>query len=893
MSLTPGTRVGPYEVVSLLGAGGMGEVYRARDAKLNRDVALKVLPASLGQDPDRLARFRREAQVLASLNHANIAHIHGFEDSGDTHALVMELVEGHTLADRIAHGPMPLADALPIAKQIAEALEAAHEAGVVHRDLKPANIKVRDDGTVKVLDFGLAKALDPTISGDPSASPTVMNSPTLTARATQLGVILGTAAYMAPEQAKGKPVDRRADIWAFGVVLFEMLTGRRGYDAEDISETLAAVLTREVDWTALPAATPVRVKALLRDCLVRDPKQRLRDIGDARRAIDKMLEGPLDEPAPTPAAVAPPPVAAWRRVLPWAIAVLAIAASAFFALSRGTPAPAGSPLVSRAVTDLKVPAFFVNVSRDGTKIVYTALAEGGVALAVRPIDQFGGKVIPGTTNAVYATFSPDGQWLAYGTLSSAKVSKIQVSGGTAITLGDGDFSLGVSWGEDNSIVFAGPKGLMRMSAEGGTADTLTTVDNAKGETSHTRPQFLPGGKQLLFTIGLKDQPASQFAVLDLKTRTYRTVARGGLNGRYVPSGHLTYVRDGTLFAAPFDLTTLSVTGGEIPVVERVSTNGTAATADYAVSDAGLLVYLAADAQASGTTLAWADRKGVTEPLKGQSTRSWGTGRLSPDGRRVANAIDRPDSGGQDLWVLDVERGTPTRLTFAGNADFPVWTPDSKRIIYSGNTDGKNGVYQVSPDASGPPTLLLSTDTRVEPSSVSPDGRTLLYTEPGKKRRIMVVTLSDKGVAGEPKPLHDTSSAETDGEISPDGRWVAYVSAESGAPDIYLHAFPSGGAKIRVSTEGANRVRWSHDGRELVYWTTPPSMSLVRVATPPGAEVRLGAPEVLFKGLFGTTFDVTPDPSRFLIELTTAQIGSQLAIVTNWFEELRRRAPAKK
>jgi serine/threonine-protein kinase len=404
MALASGTRIGPYEIAAAIGAGGMGEVYLARDTKLNRDVALKVLPASLAGDPDRLARFRREAQVLAALNHPNIAHIHGFEDSGDVHALVMELVEGPTLADRIKHGPLPLDEALPIARQVAEAMEAAHEQGIIHRDLKPANIKVRDDGTVKVLDFGLAKALAPDSSGGLSGE--AMNSPTLTARATQLGVILGTAAYMAPEQAKGRPVDRRADIWAFGVVLFEMLTGRRGYEAEDISETLAAVLTREVDWTALPASTPARLKALVKDCLARDPKQRLRDIGEARRILERILEGATDDPVSPSGAFAPAtagPRAASR--LPWilaAAALLAAAASAAYALR---PVPVVPKPVVRAEVVLKDFSALVSMSRDGTKIAY--IVAGGpntTYVALRQMDQFDAKPIPGTDGGGFPIF---------------------------------------------------------------------------------------------------------------------------------------------------------------------------------------------------------------------------------------------------------------------------------------------------------------------------------------------------------------------------------------------------------------------------------------------------------------------------------------------------------
>ena len=888
MALNDGERIGHYEIVSKLGEGGMGEVYRARDPKLNREVALKVLPPSLAGDPDRLARFRREAQVLASLNHPNIAYIHGFEDGGERHALVMELVEGPTLAERIAVGPMPASDALPIAKQIADALEAAHEQGIVHRDLKPANVKVRDDGTVKVLDFGLAKALDPMLSASGDPSPAAMNSPTLTARATQLGVILGTAAYMAPEQAKGRPVDRRADIWAFGVVLFEMLTGRRGFDAEDISETLAAVLTREVDWTALPPATPSRLRALLRDCLVRDPKQRLRDIGDARRAIDRMMTEPAEDPAPAAAVVAAARTPGWQRLLPWVLAAAGLGIGAFSVWSA-TRSPTGpAPVVTRAFTQLKDFAVLATISRDGSKIAYATIGGAGTALALRQSDQFEGKIIPGTEDGGWLTFSPDGQWLAYSTVTSSKIKKIPITGGTSITLADGTFQRGAAWGDDSTIVFAGPKGLLRVSAEGGTPEALTTIDEAKGEAAHVFPYFLPDGRHLLFTLRMKDTAAApQFAVLDLQQRTYRTVGKSGINGKYVRSGHLTYVRDNTLFAVPFDLKTLAVSGSEVPVVEGVAMEGPADNGDYDVSDHGLLVHFTTDTTSAGTTLAWGDRNGAVKELPGQSKRMWGTGRLSPDGRMVANAII---AGNRDLWVFDVQRGTSTRLTFGGENDLPIWTRDSKHIIYSSLVENKPGISMVPADGSAKPVVLLTTEKDAVPSSISPDGRSLLFTQSG---RIRVTSMAEPGKAGTPKPLHDAPASEGEAEISPDGRWVAYVSMESGAPEIYAHAFPDGGAKVRISTAGGSRPRWSRDNRTLYYWTGAPSMSLISIAIPPGQTLQPGEPKTLFTMLSGTTFDVTPDPDRFLIELISDRGGARLALVTNWFEELKRRAPARK
>jgi len=898
MPLTVGSRVGSYEVVGLLGAGGMGEVYRARDSKLNREVALKVLPASFGQDPERLARFRREAQVLAALNHPNIAHVHGFEDGAgqdaDLHALVMELVEGPTLAERISHGPIPLAEALPIAKQIAGAMEAAHEQGIIHRDLKPANIKVKEDGTVKVLDFGLAKAMANDSSAGGSAE--VMNSPTLTARATELGVILGTAAYMAPEQAKGRPVDRRADIWAFGVVLFEMITGRRGYDAEDVSETLAAVLTREVDWTAMPSSTPARLKALVKDCLVRDPKERLRDIGDARRELQRMIDGAPDHAAPAAVAVAAPIAPAWQRMLPWAIAGIAvIAAMAATFMRQGAPSTS-APQVVRSQTSVPDFSLFMTITNDGTKIAYgVAGGPNTVNIAVRRVDEFEGKIIAGTGNGAFPMFSHDGQWIAFSDLTGTKIRKVPVGGGTSTTLGDGTFARGSSWAADDTIAFGGGKGLMKIPGAGGTATPLTTIDTAKGEMLHMRPQYLPDGKHLLFTIQMKDQSSpQQFAVLDLAAGTYKLIGRGGFNGRYLTSGHLAYVRGGTLFATPFDLKTLSMTGSEVPVIENVSQTGPDGTADYAVSDHGLLAYFASASGAQGTTLAWADRAGRPTILPGQAQKLWGTGRLSFDGRFVANGITDA-AGNRDLWIYDTTRGAPTRVTFGGMNDYPIWSRNSKRIFFGSTKDGKSGIYVTPADGSGKPTLVANTPFPVTMESMSPDERTLLFTmaQVDGPQRLFTIEIDATGHAGEPKPLHETQSVEGFGQISPDGKWVAYMSMESGGTEIYLHGFPAAGARVRISADGGARPRWSQDGKELFFWAGTPGTRLMSVAIPNGDARAATEPKLVFQRVVGTTFDVSPDRDKFLIELTANTDGSRISLVTNWFEELNARAKPKK
>jgi serine/threonine-protein kinase len=865
----------------------MGEVYRARDTKLGREVALKVLPDSLAADPDRLARFHREAQMLGSLNHPNIAQIYGFEDSGAKHAIVMELVEGPTLADRIEQGPVLLSEALSIARQVATALEAAHEQGIIHRDLKPANVKVRDDGTVKVLDFGLAKALSPEGSG---SSADVMNSPTLTARATQLGTILGTAAYMAPEQAKGKVLDRRADIWAFGVVLFEMLSGQRAFKGDDVSDVLAAVLRQEIDWKALPADTPPKVRRVLERCLERDPKRRLRDIGDVWIGMDA-----ADEPQPASAAASPVRAgSALSRWLPWAAAlVIAAGAIAWALLQAPEPAPR---LVTRSASTMKDLALFVGVSRDGTRLAY-AVVSGGIStigIVLRMLDQFEGKVVPGTENGGFPLFSPDGQWIAFADFTDLTIKKIPITGGTAIKLCEGNLALGGAWGDDNTIIFSGPKGLMRVSADAGAPEQFTTVDTAKGETSHTRPQFLTGGRQVLFTVS--GTSGAQFAVRDLAQDGHRTLANGGINGRYVGSGHLTFLRGSTLFAVPFDLSRLEVAGGEVPVIENVSTIGPAGTADYSISDAGLLAYFSSTG-VEGTTLAWADRAGKTTLLPGQPRQAWGTGRLSPDGTRVANGITDA-KGIRDIWTYHVERGTLTRLTFGGQGDvndYPVWSPDSRRVYYRGSAGGKHGLYAVPADASAKGTLVLATESPAAPSSVTPDGKTVVYQQAGSDKRLQIfrVTISDEGKAGEPVPLHESIGTESLAQVSPDGRWVAYASTESGGTEVYVRPFPGPGPKERISLESGSAPRWSKDGRELFYWANVPTARLMVVDVTTSPSFRAGQPRELFRQLATTTWDVTPERDRFLVELSEREGGSTLAIVTNWFEELRRRAPAKK
>ena len=887
MSLSPGTRLGPYEITGPLGAGGMGEVYRARDSRLNRDVAIKTLPAAVAEDANRMARFQREAQVLAALSHPHIAAIYGLEESGGVRALVMELVEGPTLSERIAAGPMPLAEALALARQIGEALEAAHEKGIVHRDLKPANIKLTADNQVKVLDFGLAKAYDP----EAASGGNLTHSPTLTLDATRAGVIMGTAGYMSPEQARGKPVDKRADIWAFGVVLLEMLTGKSIFEGETVSDTLAAVLRAEIDWRQLPADTPPKVRRLLARCLERDPKRRLRDIGDAWIEIDSP-DGPA---AAAPPAV-PPAKGLWW--LPWAAALVLGGTGIAWGLLHHPPPPPRTP-VHWTYTQKD---FFLlpSLSRDGTRLATTQVTGTQVSLSLRMMDQTEGKPIPGSEGMAYPEFSPDGQWIAAfsnDTGSDTKLKKIPVTGGTPITIAGVSAPLGLTWGDDDSIVYAGGKGLLRISSSGGAPQTLVSPDTKKGETAFRTPHFLPGARALLFTIA--GGSSSQLAVLDIKTGHYRVVVNNGQDGRYALSGHLLYARGNTLFAAPFHAGRLEVTGPEAPVIEGVSSQGNGGyVAEYAVSDSGLLVYLAgASGQGSATTLAWVDRQGQVQPLS--ESALWGTGRLSPDGRRVANEIygaSAGDGNPGDIWVFELERHTKTRLTFAGENSYPVWTPDGLKLTFGATLAGKHGIYSVMADGSAKPELLLATDAAAIPSGWSPDGKSLLYSQPaaGKPPRIWVLPVSG-GSAGTPAPLHDAVAYEADAQVSPDRRWVAYVSAETGQDEIYVHPFPGPGGKERISTQGGDSVRWSHDGRELFYMIRNGQGGLMAVDFQTKPQLHIGLPLAVAKTSFGTTWDPAPDGKHLLVELVAGagQGGRVMHGISDWFDELSRRVPPKR
>ncbi|MEE9236055.1 MAG: protein kinase, partial [Candidatus Acidoferrales bacterium] len=663
--LTPDTRLGHYKVLEPIGAGGMGEVYRARDERLNRDVAIKVLPEAFARDADRLARFQREAQLLASLNHPNIGSIYGLEEDDGISCLVLELIEGPTLAERIARGPLPLQEALKISRQMAEALEAAHDRGIIHRDLKPGNVKVTPEGMVKVLDFGLAKALE----GEPAAVD-VSKSPTLGAPASQVGILLGTAGYMSPEQAKGKPVDRRADIWAFGVVLVEMLTGKPLFEGETVSETLAAVMMREPDLSALPGDTPPPIRRLLTRCLQKDPRQRLQAIGEARIVMEDLLAGKVEE-AVVPGAAAVIAQPAWRRLLPWGLLVV-VAVGAATAVAFWSPwqsEPVQQPMRLRVEISPENPLYVdlgaaAALSPDGTKLAYVAGSGANRMLYLRTLEQYEGAPLSGTEGARSPFFSPDGQWIGF--FTNNKLKKVSVAGGAPLTLCDTQQNRGGTWGPDDTIVFAPDitTGLSRVPASGGTPEPIT--ERQQGERSHRWPSFLPDGQHVLFIgqRGGQDYDDASIEVLNLETGERKVVHEGGTYPRYLPTGHLAYIRDGTLFAAPFDLDRLEVTGTPAPVLQEVlstpgGTSGTGA-AQYAFSQNGLLVYLTGTPAVQKFPIVWVDRRGNVTPMV-EDQRNYSMPRLSPDGTRLALVIEEESS--TDIWVYDIERGAMTRLTF--------------------------------------------------------------------------------------------------------------------------------------------------------------------------------------------------------------------------------------
>ncbi len=908
--LTKGSLVaGKYRVLEELGRGGMGVVYRAEDIRLARQVAVKVLPEAFTADAERLARFEREARVLASLNHPNIASIYGVEEADGRRFLVLELVEGATLAERLSRGPLSLEDALDVCRQITEGLEAAHERGIIHRDLKPANVKISPDGKAKILDFGLAK----TYVEEPAA-PDIANSPTITAAMTEPGVILGTAAYMSPEQARGKPADRRADIWAFGCILYECLTGKQAFEGETPTDFAAAILRGEPDWQALPAATPWRVKDLLRRCLRKDPRERLRDIGDARLEIEA--------PEARPVNVSAPP----RKISSvWLIAGAAALLAAGILIDRlliGRFAP--RPSTSAVTSIIKVePGHWLDgmrrdlemerptrtamaMSGDGRFVIYSAVEENPgprakPRLYLRRLDQLEATPIPGTEGGINPFLSPDDRQVGF--WADGLLKKTAIEGGVPTTLCGVQLLLGADWGRDRRIVFTDgwTAGLSMVPDDGGKPETLTEPDPKREEFIHRLPRWLPDGKTVVFTAmkhGWDRLPC--LGLLRLDTGEWQVLLQDAADARYLPTGHLVFLRRGTLMAARFDLAKREVVGQPVALRENVmqafstgSWHNTGA-GQFGVSDTGSLVYAAGGVVPErDNSLVWVDQRGEERPII-DFRKSFGMPRLSPDGQRIAYVT----SGREwQVWVYNLTRKTDSRLTGEGNAEYPIWSPDGQRLLFTWQKPLVRNLSWQPSDGSAPMERLTTSEFNQTAGSWSSDGKTVALVEmhPDTKSDIMMLDIG----SGRLTPFLDSPFNEHYPEFSPDGRWLAYASDESNRDEVYVRPYPGPGGKIQVSSEGGDSPVWAKDGRQLFYRLRNQTW-VVEVWTSGGFEI--GRPRLLFDKpgyYFGDPirgYDLSSDSRQFLMVRLDDRKPSpvtEMILVQNWFEELQRLVPGGK
>jgi serine/threonine protein kinase/Tol biopolymer transport system component len=882
LTLSAGSKVGSFEVIGLLGVGGMGEVYRARDSKLNRDVALKVLPESVTHDSQRVARFRREAQVLASISHPNIGGIHGLEDAGGITALVLELVEGPTLADRIARGPLPVAEALPIAAQILSALEAAHNQGIVHRDLKPANIKLRPDGTVKVLDFGLAKAADPVDqSGD------LTNSPTVVSPATQAGILLGTAAYMSPEQARGQIVDKRTDLWAFGCVLFEMLTATPAFGGEHVTDVLASVVRGTPNWSALPVDAQPLLRVLQR-CLEKDPRQRLRDAGDVQLALVDAIAAASH----TRSQVVPVSKSPWKLLaagVALGIAVGAVAAILFLpARSASVQTPRRFELKSTAMVPFETTFFGkdVAISPDGARIVYSSTRRGVPELVMQRLDVLEAKTIPGSEGGFDPFFSPDGQQVGFSTFTELK--RVGVAGGPSVTICPIDtYYNGASWGENNTIVFAaGALGLFRVPSSGGAAERLFLPDAAKGERGYVRPLVLPGGDSILYTVVLA---GGQTRILGRRIGASDStiVVEGGFGPEYA-SRRLVFGQADRVMASDFDVATLRVIGSPVAIASGVFNKPANGVANVSMTSDGTAVYVSGHEAPMRNRLVWVDHGGTHLPITGELEYPRFV-RLSPDDRRVAVTVGPPAQG--QLWVYDLSGATqPTRLTIKDHNLFPTWSPDGKQIAFLSRVGETNHAMVIPSDGStvqGTP--LLKGGGFGVPMAWSPNGEFLLYLKP-EKDKVWLLALRDHTE----RQWLETPFSELGSRFSPDGRWVVFASNQTGASEVWVRPFPGPGAPVRISPDGGQKPLWSKDGKEILYenagklWST-------RVAIQQSA-VRAQPPRVLLEQGFVHDdtdpnmryVDMARDGRLLVVEPNQAPSDAAIVVAQHWDAELKQR-----
>jgi Tol biopolymer transport system component len=887
-----GARVGPYEITGVLGAGGMGEVFRAHDTKLRRDVAIKVLPESVATDPERRARFEREAQVLASLNHPNIGGIHGFEevpaDAGPpTQALILELVEGPTLADRIAASPIPLDEALPIARQVAEGLEAAHEPGVIHRDLKPANIKLRQDGVVKILDFGLAKLIETGGATQQARTPTASLSPTITTPAmTQVGLILGTASYMSPEQARGRVVDRRADVWAFGCVLYEMLTGAKAFAGDDVTDTIAAVVRAEPDWSKLPEGTPASLRRLLRRCLSKDVRARLADMGSARLDIADADEVSIE---PTIAPTTGPRATALRSpLLAWSVAVvslIALAALAAFALGGTAPRPStvrfevampvGYVLTrSTAQTDTPgSPPGSIAVSPDGSRIAFLATRNGRSRLWVRTLGGVAAREIDGTEGASGPFWSPDSGWIGF--FAAGALRKVDVAGGAPVRLCAADLYGGGTWGRDNVILFSSSRVIQRVPASGGEPKPVTML--GENEQAHVRPTFVPDSTRFAYAL----VPSGTIQLGTLGSNEHSLLLPGesatGLSVSFSRE-HILFLRGTELVARQYDSRSLTLSGEPVLIATDIERPGGVGL--FSSSLNGVLAYQ------SGVSLdfrlTWFDRGGRMTPAVSDAA-NYDDVEISPDDSRAMVSVR--DGDGRDLWIVDLTRGVRRRFTSGPGAEQnPIWSPDQSMLVFSVSPQG---IFQQRADGTGSPQLLLGErELRpLTPSGWSPDGSALLVFG-GTPANIWRLPL-----AGDRKlsPFVESKVTALAGQFSHDGRWVSYWSVESNRQEVYVTPYPGPGERTLVSVSGGQDARWNSNGRELFYTAPDGNMMAVTVdGSGPSFKV-IGQPRALFpfrKVNARWPYDVTKDGQRFLAITADERAPAPMSVVVNWTSELQ-------
>jgi serine/threonine-protein kinase len=870
-----GRRLGHYEIVEKLGEGGMGAVYRARDTTLGRDVALKLLPHAASENRDKIERLEREARLLASLNHPGIATLHGLEETNGLKYLVMEIVPGETLAVRIARGPLKLEECLEVFREIAEALEAAHEKGIIHRDLKPANVIVGSDGRVKMLDFGLAKALV-----EETADSGLSSSPTRAREATEHGIVLGTALYMSPEQARGKKLDRRTDIWSFGCVLFEALTGKKAFDGETVSDVVAAILQKEPDWKAIPQNVPSSLLQMLRRCLEKDPRRRLQHIGDARFELEESQRQP------------PPRQHSRKSVRIGSVIAVAVflAGLAIGTFSRSTSTDSRAPRVTRLTAELPREQGLtwwddpsIAISPDGSHLAYVGGLGEERRIYVRPLEELQSRAIAGTDDSLTVFYSPDGKWLGF--YGGGKLAKVRSDSGLPVQLCDAPDPMGASWGPSGEIVFAPNREsrLWRISAEGGSPSPASTLDNAMEEVSHRWPHILPDGRAALFTV-VTQKGIQRIGVVSLKTGKHRVLIEGGSFARYVPTGHLVYVSEGTLVARPFDLENLQSRGAAVPLLEEVRGISLYGSAHFDFSLDGTLVYVPGG-RAAERSLVWVDRGGDAR-LVTDKRRAYEDPRISPDGRKIAVTIKEE---GTHIWIYDIDRDALMPLTSGPEPDQgPLWTADGEALVFRRGLP--SSLFRVSADGGTAPERVTTSRNSQWPGSWSRDGNILVYWEETSVSKFDVGLLRmDRELTAE--PLLQTSSNEHTGTLSPDGHLLAYVSDEAGRPEIYVRSFPGPGRKVQVSNDGGIQPVWARDGRE-VFYRNGYRMMVAAVSTEPLLHTE--KPTVLFEGRFSgplyrfPQYDVAPDGAGFL--MVQEEFQTRIHVVSNWFEDLRERVP---